>query len=281
MNSMPLLVGLACAVGIGMLAHSLLQTLFDFGRRFSRWFGRSQGRLAALGLTSHSQQSIQLTEDELLSLAAIPWANLYAVAALLSLVLFWLVGPYLSGGVSLALLSLPGLVWLFKRYLVGQRRRFLVGQVRQLLIDIRLHMSLSGSLLLGLENIARTTHERNVVYRALQRRLSGGSAKSGLEVLQQLSGDLKSVHLLRVAQRVQSAQQSGGTLGVDQAIASATEELNEEIASQSEEQMQRLPLRITLLAMPFLLGPIVILLFYPLVDHILQTLAGTSVGGGF
>jgi hypothetical protein len=281
MNSFPLLVGLACAVGAGLLAHSFLQILLDFGRRFSHGFGRPRGRLAALGLTGQQRSSAQLTEDELLGLAAIPWANLYAVSALTSLVLFALVGPYLAGGTSLALLSLPGLVWLFKRYLVQQRRRFLVGQVRQLLIDIRLHMSLTGSLLLGLENIARTTHERNVVYRALQRRLSGGSAKSGLEVLQQLAGDLKSLHLFRVAQRVQSAQQSGGALGIDQAIASATDELNEEIASQSEEQMQRLPLRITLLAMPFLLGPIVILLFYPLVDHILKTLAGTSVGGGF
>jgi hypothetical protein len=281
MNSFPLLVGLACAVGAGLLAHSFLQILLDFGRRFSHSFGRSRGRLAALGLTGQQRSTTQLTEDELLGLAAIPWANLYALSALISLLLFALVGPYLAGVFSLTLLSLPGLVWLFKRYLVQQRRRFLVGQVRQLLIDIRLHMSLSGSLLLGLENIARTTHERNVVYRALQRRLSGGSAKSGLEVLQQLAGDLKSLHLFRVAQRVQSAQQSGGALGIDQAIASATDELNEEIASQSDEQMQRLPLRITLLAMPFLLGPIVILLFYPLVDHILKTLAGTSVGGGF
>jgi hypothetical protein len=45
--------------------------------------------------------------------------------------------------------------------------------------------------------------------------------------------------------------------------------------------MQRLPLRITLLAMPFLLGPIVILFFYPLVDRILKTLSGTAIGGGF
>ncbi|NMB68836.1 MAG: hypothetical protein GYA20_08750, partial [Chloroflexi bacterium] len=52
-------------------------------------------------------------------------------------------------------------------------------------------------------------------------------------------------------------------------------------AGQVEEQMQQMPTRITLLAMPFLLGPIVILLFYPLVDHILSTLAGTAIGGGF
>ena len=93
--------------------------------------------------------------------------------------------------------------------------------------------------------------------------------------------DLKSLHLLRVTQRIHSAQQSGGVTGVDQAIASSIDELNDEIAGQAEEQTQQMPTRITLLAMPFLLGPIVILLFYPLVDRILSTLAGTTVGGGF
>lgn len=82
-------------------------------------------------------------------------------------------------------------------------------------------------------------------------------------------------------EHVQDDQQSGGISDVDQAIANVIEELNEEIGYQSEEQMQSLPLRITLLAMPFLLGPIVILLFYPLVDRILKTLSGVSIGGGF
>lgn len=220
------------------------------------------------------------SEEDLLGLAHIPWTNLYALSALVSLVLFALVGPYL-GGSGLFLLSLPALVWLIKRYLMYQRRRFMVSQARQLLVDIRLHMSLAGSLLLGLENIARTSSEATPVYRALKRRMSGGSAKNGLTVLEQLAGDVKSVQLLRVAQRVRSAQQSAGVLGVDQAIASSIDELNDEIAGQAEEQMQQMPTRITLLAMPFLLGPIVILLFYPLVDRILSTLAGTAIGGGF
>jgi hypothetical protein len=111
--------------------------------------------------------------------------------------------------------------------------------------------------------------------------MSGGSAKSGLDVLHQLAADLKSPHLLRVTQRVRSAQQSSGLMGVDQAISNSIEDLNEEISTNCEEQIQHLTLRITLLAMPFLLGPIVILLFYPLVDRILKTLAGAAIGGGF
>ena len=96
-----------------------------------------------------------------------------------------------------------------------------------------------------------------------------------------MAKDLKSAHLTRITQRIQAAQQSGGLLGVDQAVAKSIEELTDDINGQTEEQMQRLPLRITLLAMPFLLGPIVILFFYPLVDRILKTLSGTAIGGGF
>ncbi|HZW03200.1 MAG TPA: hypothetical protein VFF68_04695, partial [Anaerolineaceae bacterium] len=170
---------------------------------------------------------------------------------------------------------------LFKGYLARQRRRFLLGQLRQLLIDIRLHMSLRGSLLLGLENIVQTTSENTLVYRALRYRMSGGQVKSGVDVLHQLAVDLKSGHLLRIVQRIQASQQSGGILSVDQAVVASIDELTDEINSQTEEQMQRLPLCITLLTMPFLLGPIVILFFYPLVDRILKTLSGTAIGGGF
>ena len=276
----PLLVGFSFAMGVGLIANTTLSMMYIFGRRLTHAVLRKPGRLAALGLTGEKEKSEQNTFDEVYGLAGIPWTSLYVASALLALILFVTLGPYLPG-TKTALLMLPGLVWLVKRYLMYQRRRFLVPQVRQLLVDIRLHMNLAGSLLLGLENIARTTGETSPVYRALQRRMSGGSDKSGLDVLQQLAGDLKSLHLMRVAQRVQSAQQSSGVIGIDQAIASSIEELNEEIAGQVEEQMQQMPTRITLLAMPFLLGPIVILLFYPLVDRILRTLAGTAIGGGF
>ncbi|NMB68527.1 MAG: hypothetical protein GYA20_07175, partial [Chloroflexi bacterium] len=237
MDGYPLLVGFSFAMGVGFIANTTLSMLVLLGRRLNHAVLRKPGRLAALGLTSEKEKSKQNTMEEVYGLTEIPWTSLYAASALLSLILFATLGPYLAGART-ALLTLPGLVWLVKRYLMHQRRRFLVANVRHLLVDIRLHMSLAGSLLLGLENIARTTGETSPVYRALQRRMSGGSAKSGLDVLQLLANDLKSLHLMRVAQRVQSAQQSSGMIGVDQAIASSIEELNEEIAGQVEEQMQ-------------------------------------------
>ena len=278
MDTYPLMVGFSLAIGVGLIVNASLSSIFELGRRWLRLLGRRRYRLQALGINGQNQGDSR--EDEILGLTKIPWTNLYVGAAILGLALFFLIGQAVPS-IRLGFLAAPALVWLFKGYLIQQRRRFLLGQLRQMLIDVRLHMSLRGSLLLGLESIAGTTGENQLVYRLLRLRMSGGQVKSGLEVFQQMAQDLKSPHLTRITQRIQAAQQSGGLMGVDQAVAKSIEELTDEINGQSEEQMQRLPLRITLLAMPFLLGPIVILFFYPLVDRILKTLSGTSIGGGF
>ena len=278
MEPFSLAVGVGLAIGVGMIANSLFSLIYEIGRRYFHLAKR--GRLQALGLGGRDQNTDKNSEETILGLANIPWGALYAGSTLASLILLVTLGPSLSG-IRLGFLALPGLVWLAKKYLIQQRKRFMTGQIRQFLIDVRLHMSLQGSLLLGLESLAKTTLETTAVYLRLRKRLQGSSARSGLDLLNQLADDLNSPYLLRVAQRVQAAQQSGGITDVDQAIASVIDGLNEEISYQSEEQMQRLPMRITLLAMPLLLGPIVILLFYPLVDRILQTLAGVSIGGGF
>jgi len=278
MDTYPLMVGFSLAIGVGLIVNATLSSFYELGRRWLRLLGRRRYRLHALGINGQNQG--HTSEDEILGLTRIPWTNLYAGAAILGLALFFWIGQAVPT-IRLGFLAAPALVWLFKGYLIRQRRRFLLGQLRQLLIDVRLHMSLRGSLLLGLESIASTTGENQLVYRLLRLRMSGGQVKSGLEIFQQMAKDLKSAHLTRITQRIQAAQQSGGLLGVDQAVAKSIEELTDDINGQTEEQMQRLPLRITLLAMPFLLGPIVILFFYPLVDRILKTLSGTAIGGGF
>jgi len=278
MDTYPLMVGFSLAIGVGLIVNATLSSFYELGRRWLRLLGRRRYRLHALGI--NGQNEGLTSEDEILGLTRIPWTNLYAGAAILGLALFFWIGQAVPS-IRLGFLAAPALVWLLKGYLIRQRRRFLLGQLRQLLIDVRLHMSLRGSLLLGLESIASTTGENQLVYRLLRLRMSGGQVKSGLEIFQQMAKDLKSAQLTRIAPRIQAAQQSGGLLGVDQAVAKSIEELTDEINGQTEEQMQRLPLRITLLAMPFLLGPIVILFFYPLVDRILKTLSGTAIGGGF
>ena len=277
METFPLVVGISLAIGVGMIANTIISVIYETGRRMSRPTRR--GRLQALGLNEPRNEQ-KSSEEFILGNNHVSWRTIYAISALIGLVLLAVIGPSLPS-IRMGFLTLPGLVWLARRYLLQQRKRFMAGQVRQFLIDTRLHMSIQGSLLLGLDNLAKTTLESSAVYQRLQKRLQGSSARSGLDLLDQLANDLQSPQLLRAAQRVQAAQQAGGVTDVDQAIAGVIKELEEEIGYQSEEQMQRLPLRITLLSMPFLLGPIVIFLFYPLVDRILQTLSGVSIGGGF
>ena len=278
MNTYSLVVGVSLAIGVGMIANTVLYIFIETGRRFSR--SASRGRLHTLGLGFRDQREDKKSEDTILGLDHIPWISLYGGAALIGLLLLAVLGPSLTS-LKWGFLALPALVWLAKQYLIQQRKRFMVGQIRQFLIDVRLHMSLQGSLLLGLESIAKTTLGTSAVYQSVRRRLAGSSARSGLDLLNRIAEDLKVPLFNRLVQRIQAAQLSGGVSDIDQAVTSAIDELNEEIGYQSEEQMQRLPLRITLLAMPFLLGPIVILLFYPLVDRILKTLSGVTVGGGF
>ena len=45
MDTFPFLVGFAFAIGVGLMANTVFNTLFDIGRRLSRGFGRHQGRL--------------------------------------------------------------------------------------------------------------------------------------------------------------------------------------------------------------------------------------------
>ena len=276
-----LVVCFSCAIGTGLIANIALSSTYELGRRWFYGFARRGRRLNALGLGKKEEGNTeQLLEEEVLGLPKIPWTGLYVGSAFVGISIFLLLGSAMSG-LKWFFLALPAIAWLTKRFFIHQQKRFMVGKIRQLLLDIRLQMSLNGSLLLGLASIAENSIDTSAVYHSLQRRMSGGSGKNGLDILRQIAEDLKSPHLQRITRRIYAANQSGGILDVDSVIAGSIDELNEEISNQAEEQMQRLPLRITLLAMPFLLGPIVILLFYPLVDRILKTLSGVAVGGGF
>ena len=276
-----LVVCFSCAIGVGLIANVVLSSMYESGRRWFYGFTRRQGRLHALGLGNKDGGNTELfSEEAVLGLPKIPWNGLYVGSTLLGSSVFLLLGSSMSG-LKWFFLALPAMLWLTKRFFIHQQKRFMVGKIRQLLLDIRLQMSLNGSLLLGLASIAENTMDTSAVYQSLKRRMSGGSGKNGLDILRQMAEDLKSPHLKKITQRIYAANQSGGILDVDSVIAGSIDELNEEISNHAEEQMQQLPLRITLLAMPFLLGPIVILLFYPLVDRILKTLSGVAVGGGF
>jgi hypothetical protein len=273
-----LTVGLGITFGVGLVAHVLLSTLQDLGRKI-RWKSHPS-RLVHLGIQPASKQDRESVSRKHQSNPSIPWNTLLVFSVFAGMGLTCFLGSSLPAAKG-AVILLPLLVWGFKKYWGYQEKRFLLSQVRQFLLDVRLYMSLRGSMLLGLQHLGETTQESTPLYRSLKYHLSGSSARSGMDLLQKIAKDISCPPFSRAIQRIQAAQQTGGISDIDLALAQYLEELNEEIGYQTEEQMQRLPTRITLLAMPLLLGPIVILLFYPLVDRILHTLSGVGIGGGF
>ena len=272
MNGYTGLFTLSLSLGAGLLSYWFLSTGWVLGRKMRKRLWR--GKLQRLGVADHRREN---TDD---NSHPISWKILYGVASVIGCVLFFLLQTS-STRMRLLVLFLPAWVYLLKRYLALQRKRFELAQVRQFLVDVRLHMSLQGSLLLGVEHLAKTTLETSPVYRILQRQLNGKFAQSGVDLIKQVADQLENPQLKQCAQRIQAYQRSGGLQDMDQAIASTIDLLNEEINSRSEEELQKLPLRITMAAMPLLLAPIVILLFYPLVDQVLNMLSGVSLGNGF
>jgi hypothetical protein len=272
MNAYAGLFALSLSLGAGLLSYWVVSTGLILSRKIQKRLWR--GKLQRLGVADHRQDERNGNAHPM------SWKVLYGVTGAIGCVLFFLLQDS-STLIRLLVLFLPAWVYLLKRYLALQRKRFELAQVRQFLVDVRLHMSLQGSLLLGLEHLAKTTLETAPVYRLLHQQVNGKSAQSGVDLIKQVADQLENPHLKQCAQRIQACQRSGGLQDMDQAIASTVDFLNEEINSRSEEELQKLPLRITMAAMPLLLAPIVILLFYPLVDHVLNMLSGVSLGNGF
>ena len=87
MDTYPLAVGFSLAIGVGLIAHAILASIFDYSRRWLRLATRRRYRLQALGLDHPSAG--QPSEAEILGLTQIPWTNLYTGAAVVGLALYF------------------------------------------------------------------------------------------------------------------------------------------------------------------------------------------------
>ena len=59
------------------------------------------------------------------------------------------------------------------------------------------------------------------------------------------------------------------------------ERLQAEMYTAARENMQRIPTRLTVLVLPALLGPAIVVLLYPVVARLLANMGGAGWSGGF
>jgi hypothetical protein len=238
----------------------------------SRKRGRALRRLDALRIQAAKPGIDEYlpSEDELLGLDRIPWNNFYVLAIVLSVVLLVSVGSQVPGLRPVGVLPLA-LVWWWKRHLRGQRRQALQGQIRRFLSDLRMRCSLRGSVLLALEDLAGHPPEHNPVYQQLGQMFLGGHPASGQWVLDTLARRLQSSHLFEVAGAMTAQQE--GSLDFDDYLRRKIAEIGESVRAHVGEELQKMPTQITFLAMPLLLGPVVVILIYPVADKVLRVMS--------
>jgi len=263
------LIGILLAVGTGLFLNAVLTFVFSFNKVIRR-----RGRLLQADAWRGAAETAT-SEDELLGLDSIPWSLLYVISGAVGSGLALLLPVFPTFRIALAMA--PAGVYLLHKYMVSRRRKQIVVEVRQLLIDIRMLLTLRGSLLLALQSLAEV-EPGGIVMRNLARAFKGGRPHHGLEVLEGMSQSLKSPQLGQAVQRLRAA--AGGALDLDEALATAIKDMSEDMNARAEEKTDQMPTRITFIAVPFLLGPIIIILLYPIANLIIQTLTGAYAGGG-
>jgi hypothetical protein len=213
----------------------------------------------------------KIDRDEILGLSQYPWARYYFAAAMIGAVLFIFLGPAVAM-LKYEFLMLPVLLHLVRIYLRSQAKKSVLGQELRFFADLRMRLSLRRSVLLALEDLSTSPPEETPIYQQLGIVFAGSRPSSSVDALETLATRLQSARVQALASAVKASIE--GTLNVDDYLTSAIRDMAEEIRGKTEEDLQGMPLRITLLAMPFLLGPIVVMLLYPIADRVLKTLAG-------
>ena len=262
------LSALAVGIGTSLMAYSLLSLLAEGVSNLL--FGKQRRMLRILRGRDEITPARKVTPDELLGLGSVPWVQLYLLGAALGLGLYFFTGQALA----LFLVIVPFAV---RTWLTNQRRRELGNETLAFLTDLRLAIPLQGSLLRALQDVAERGRTRLAQITA--RYLQGGWSGGGLELLEQLAEDTRLPYLNDLVAWTRAAEE--GTMASDAPFEHALARLQAESYTTACEYMQRIPTRLTVLVLPALLGPAIVLLLYPVVARLLASMGNMGWGGGF
>jgi len=263
----------------GLGSFLLLFTLLAWGAEALSWLFLRRRRWNLTLLRGERKEESPGTPDDLLGLGKIPWVRI----TLLSLA----AGIGLYAFTHQTLMLLLGLApFAVRAWMTGYRKRQLNAEVLAFLTDLRLAMPLQGSLLRALQEVAgrekagaSKTNPGSRLAGITARILRGGFSGSGLELLEQLAERTQAPYLGDLVGWTKAAEE--GTLAADAPFEHALERLQAETYTAARENMQRIPTRLTVLVLPALLGPAIVVLLYPVVARLLANMGGTGWGGGF
>ncbi len=176
-----------------------------------------------------------------------------------------------------------------RTWLKSTRKRQVNAEVLSFLTDLRLAMPLRGSLLRALQDVAgreaassssgSLSRPGGRLAGITARILKGGFSGSGLELLEQLAAGTQAPYLGDLVAWTKASEE--GTLAADAPFEHALERLQAETYTAARENMQRIPTRLTVLVLPALLGPAIVVLLYPVVARLLVNMGGAGWPGGF
>jgi len=254
---------LGYGLGFALLTYTLLAGLIQLlnlprQRRFNLLHSYDRKTATA------SDGQVSTSMSALLGLNHIPWVAIYLSGAAIA------ISVYLPTRQFWALL-LALLPFIYRTWLTRYRKQRLLNDVWQFLLDLRVRLTLRGTLLLALQDVAR--NNVNPIARALQQYLDTGLGDNGMAVLKKLDQDVPGLPFLSdLIARTTAAQE--GTLDLDQALRQVMESLQQEMKTVSREQLQKIPSRLILMAFPALLMPALFVMVFPLAARLIASLQG-------
>lgn len=254
----PILATVLVMVGAALLLHTFLGALVDAASAFSL---RRQNRLQLARLNTGKEEHNLADEQAALLIRPRPFPVIaYALAGGISLL-----GYILSN--SLFSLVPLGLVVAARFYADSRHRAQLADESYDFLLRLRMQLSLRGSLMPALQGLAA----------------EGGSIPAEVVGIYLNAGELDGVRVLQRAANagvpylgdlaLRAGMTRGASISMDRAVAEAVDDLREDLDADKAERAEAQPAHMIVLVFPLLLGPALILLLYPVVNSVLETLS--------
>lgn len=267
---------------LGLSAASWLLLILSAGRDLlsgllqSLWWGRARRRLVELARQSREEQgpTSRPTEEELYGLPAVSWPVLMVLAGLAGLAVSTLafqLAPFMQT-MGLAAAAIPLAV---RSYLRTQGERRLRQQVRRFITDLRLSLAFVRSLGQALYRLAGDVGDgspdpRGILFTRLKQYLRTRMMPE--EILERLAADLRSDDLRELLDRVDAATRGSETYA--NALSEVAASMWADECARAEEEIQSAGTRMILPMVIAMMGPLLVIVLFPLVA---QVLAGLTV----